>query len=163
MSSGAMRFTTLIGIAKPTPSLPPDCDRIDELTPITWPAALNSGPPELPGLIAASVWMAPRADDPLRYCLLQPQWRADCDRCFADGHLVGVAQGHRLDAIAHGSPVGVGCIRVNLDDSQIVQIVAADQLRWHRALVLERHGKLVSILHDVIVRHDAASRVDDEA
>ena len=32
-------------------------DSICELTPITWPAALNSGPPELPGLIAASVWI----------------------------------------------------------------------------------------------------------
>src|SRR3712207_7935643 len=29
------------------------------LTPITSPAPLTSGPPELPGLMAASVWMAP--------------------------------------------------------------------------------------------------------
>ena len=27
--------------------------------PITWPAAFTSGPPELPELIAASVWMRP--------------------------------------------------------------------------------------------------------
>ena len=27
--------------------------------PITWPAGLSSGPPELPGLIEASVWIAP--------------------------------------------------------------------------------------------------------
>ena len=27
------------------------------LTPTTWPAMFTSGPPELPGLIAASVWM----------------------------------------------------------------------------------------------------------
>ena len=27
------------------------------LTPMTWPAMFTSGPPELPGLIAASVWM----------------------------------------------------------------------------------------------------------
>jgi hypothetical protein len=25
--------------------------------PMTWPALLTSGPPELPGLMAASVWM----------------------------------------------------------------------------------------------------------
>ena len=31
---------------------------IAELTPITWPAMLSSGPPLLPGLIAASVWIA---------------------------------------------------------------------------------------------------------
>ena len=29
-----------------------------ELTPMTWPVESTSGPPELPGLIAASVWMA---------------------------------------------------------------------------------------------------------
>ena len=27
------------------------------LMPTTWPSMLNSGPPELPGLIAASVWI----------------------------------------------------------------------------------------------------------
>ena len=27
--------------------------------PITWPSASSSGPPELPGLIEASVWIAP--------------------------------------------------------------------------------------------------------
>ena len=27
------------------------------LRPITWPSMLTSGPPELPGLMAASVWM----------------------------------------------------------------------------------------------------------
>ena len=31
------------------------------LIPITWPAALTSGPPELPELIAASVWMRSRS------------------------------------------------------------------------------------------------------
>ena len=28
-------------------------------SPSTWPAPSSSGPPELPGLIAASVWIAP--------------------------------------------------------------------------------------------------------
>ena len=31
---------------------------IAELIPMTWPLMLSSGPPELPGLIAASVWIA---------------------------------------------------------------------------------------------------------
>jgi hypothetical protein len=30
---------------------------MEELTPTTSPTALVSGPPELPGLIAASVWI----------------------------------------------------------------------------------------------------------
>ena len=47
----------LDGTAKPIPTLPPLCDAIWELTPITRPCASSSGPPELPGLIGASVWM----------------------------------------------------------------------------------------------------------
>ena len=39
------------------PTLPPDCEAICELTPITRPLASSSGPPELPGLIGASVWI----------------------------------------------------------------------------------------------------------
>ncbi len=50
-------LTVLIGIAKPMPTLPPDSFGICALTPITWPRALSSGPPELPWLMAASVWM----------------------------------------------------------------------------------------------------------
>ena len=65
-------LTVLDGIAKPMPTLPAwppavvePVDSICELTPITWPAALNSGPPELPGLIAASVWMTSSIEKPL--------------------------------------------------------------------------------------------------
>ena len=43
-----------IGMAKPMPLLPA---AIAVLMPMTLPSASSSGPPELPGLIAASVWM----------------------------------------------------------------------------------------------------------
>ena len=54
-----MVATWLIGIAKPSPmlGLAPKV-RIAEFTPITRAPASTSGPPELPGLIGASVWMA---------------------------------------------------------------------------------------------------------
>ena len=64
MICSTVRRTWLIGIAKPTPMLPPSPVRlpptvaIAELTPTTSPSRLTSGPPELPGLMAASVWMA---------------------------------------------------------------------------------------------------------
>ena len=45
------------GIAKPTPALSPESLSICELTPITLPVRSSSGPPELPWLIAASVWI----------------------------------------------------------------------------------------------------------
>ena len=47
----------LAGIEKPMPIEPPEGEKIAVLMPITSPSMLNSGPPELPRLIAASVWM----------------------------------------------------------------------------------------------------------
>jgi len=49
-----------IGTAKLTPSKPDSrLERICALIPITRPCASSSGPPELPWLIGASVWIAP--------------------------------------------------------------------------------------------------------
>ncbi|GJD81426.1 hypothetical protein NBEOAGPD_4674 [Methylobacterium gregans] len=45
------------GTAKPMPTEPPVGERIAVLMPMTSPFMLNSGPPELPLLMAASVWM----------------------------------------------------------------------------------------------------------
>ena len=39
---------------------PPLFEKMEELTPTTSPSALTSGPPELPGLLAASVWIMSR-------------------------------------------------------------------------------------------------------
>ena len=63
MMSDATRLAWLIGMAKASPMLPASLsvaptDRITELTPTTLPLASTSGPPELPWLTAASVWIA---------------------------------------------------------------------------------------------------------
>ena len=50
-----MRATMLIGIEKPMPSLPPEALAMAVLRPTTSPRRFTSGPPLLPGLIAASV------------------------------------------------------------------------------------------------------------
>ena len=42
----------------------PGAEAMAELMPMTWPFPSTSGPPELPGLIAASVWMAPMSSPP---------------------------------------------------------------------------------------------------
>ena len=62
-----LRAAVLIGIAKPMPTLPlpPPPVSICELMPITSPSASISGPPELPGLIAASVWITCEIEKPL--------------------------------------------------------------------------------------------------
>ena len=59
ISSRTTRLAVSIGTAKPMPTepVPPTPVAIWELMPITRPPASISGPPELPGLIAASVWM----------------------------------------------------------------------------------------------------------
>ena len=54
----AIRATVFDGTAKPTPALEPEFVWIWSFRPSTCPSASSSGPPELPGLIAASVWMA---------------------------------------------------------------------------------------------------------
>ena len=76
---------------------------------MTWPLAFTSGPPELPGLIAASVWMAlmnaASPPSPLavtgRFSALtmpvvtvpaQAERRADGDHRVADREVVGVAE-----------------------------------------------------------------------
>ena len=56
--SGSMtRLALLIGMAKPKPMNAPVGEAIQVLMPITSPSMLTSAPPELPGLMAASVWM----------------------------------------------------------------------------------------------------------
>ena len=47
----------LEGIAKPMPWLPPEREKIAVLMPTSRPPMSTSAPPELPGLMAASVWM----------------------------------------------------------------------------------------------------------
>ena len=60
-------LTVLDGTAKPTPTLPVELvpDSIWLVMPITLPLAFSSGPPLLPWLMAASVWIAPEIGRPL--------------------------------------------------------------------------------------------------
>ncbi|MNV91851.1 hypothetical protein D3C71_1863930 [compost metagenome] len=50
-------IASFTGIANPMPWEPPDLEKIAVLMPVRLPMASTSAPPELPGLIAASVWM----------------------------------------------------------------------------------------------------------
>ena len=59
----------------PTLPEPPSPVAIWELTPITRPVASSSGPPELPGLSAASVWMTSSIANPLG--AVMRRWSAD--------------------------------------------------------------------------------------
>ena len=105
------------------------------LMPTTSPAAVTSGPPEFPGLSAASVWMtlsisrpgaraqraAERADDPGGDRALKAERVADRDHQLADPQLARIAEpgeGGRLAVEAQHGKIGVG--------------VVADQMRRER-------------------------------
>jgi len=66
--------TVLEGIAKPMPTLPlpPPPVAICEFTPITCAFASSSGPPELPGLMAASVWITESISKPFGASMWRP-------------------------------------------------------------------------------------------
>ena len=66
-SFGTISRTVSDGIAKPMPTFPPPAPAVAicEFTPITRPLASSSGPPELPGLIGASVWITLSMRKPL--------------------------------------------------------------------------------------------------
>ena len=56
-SDSLMVIIILVGMAKPMPTLPPLGARIAVFMPINSPRRLTRAPPELPGLIDASVWI----------------------------------------------------------------------------------------------------------
>ena len=61
MMSSTMPLTSLMGMAKPRPSmvalLELEPDSLAEVMPMTWPYMSKRGPPELPELMAVSVWI----------------------------------------------------------------------------------------------------------
>jgi hypothetical protein len=153
----------LIGIEKPMPF---ESLAIAVLMPTTAPVASRSGPPLLPGLIAASVWMRFRRlgrrrdlaalgrDDAARHGVRErPERAADRDDELAD--LRGASESPRRAA---GRSVAS-----TLTIARSVQRVdAVDRARVLRA-VLELDGELVAAGDDVAVREDPAARVEDDA
>ena len=139
-------------MAKPRPIEPPSPAAgpalIAELMPTTLPSMSTSGPPELPGLIAASVWIAgnvsvalgslaavrrghravERRDDALRHGALEAERRADRDDLLADLEVIGAAERRR----------GQAALAVGLDDGEVGLGVGADDRRLGVRAVVER-------------------------
>jgi len=61
------------GTANPTPLDAPEGETIIVFMPISSPAELSSGPPELPGLIEASVWIMLGMETPPAPRILRPR------------------------------------------------------------------------------------------
>lgn len=119
-----------MGTANAIPTLPwplPPPVSICELIPITLPAASSSGPPELPGLIGASVWITlsmlkpsggldltlERGDDPAGQRAVEPERVADREGGIPDLDGSGIPELGRADG-RHATHV----------DSQHCEVVA---------------------------------------
>ena len=158
-------LAVLMGMAKPMPALCPTLEAIMVLMPITSPCQLRSGPPELPGLMAASVWMASSMTSPSGSCT----WRMELTMPLGEG--AGESEGIadrvnfladlQIGRIAESHRLQVGSF--DLDDGQVMRLVGADDGGLIFLAVVERDFDLARIGDDVIVGEDVSFFVDDEA
>ena len=136
---------------------------------MTWPSRLNSGPPELPGFTAASVWMKvtnecrchPAADAPMALTtpavtlFSKPNGEPMAITHWPGRSCAGIAEAHRRQA-------GGG----DLDQRHVAALVDADDLGHELAPVgeLDRHfrgiGDHVRIGEHVAVGTDDEPRAD---
>ena len=133
-----------------------------ELIPMICPRISSSGPPELPGLTAASVWKnstpLSRRARPLALTiprvtrLLQAEGIADRDDRLPDFHLVGIAQRQRHE---------IGALMLSTAISTFG--IAADERGGEGAAIGELHLDVFHPSDDVMIREDVAFLRNDHA
>ena len=168
ISSSITGRTSLTGIAKPMPMLPPvlEVDTMAVLMPISSPLELTSAPPEFPWLMAASVWMtSPRVfpshrDRPvsLRADHAHGDRALEAQRVADGDHPLARAQARR---IPHGRRRKFPPI--DFHDRQIVLRIGAQNMAIEAALIRQRHDDPLGILDYVVVRDHAPIRAHDHA
>ena len=136
--------------------------------PITLPARLNSGPPELPWLIAASVWIAPsigvlsgaaisrftRADDAGRDGVVETERIADRNDTVSDRNGARVSKLERRELRRRS---------VDVQDGDVGRRVTPDDRRGVGRAVRELDADRACTVDHVSVRDDVALGVVDEA
>src|SRR6476660_206349 len=152
ISSSAMLRASSMGMAKPRPIEPPSPWlwprlRMAVLMPTTAPVASTSAPPELPGLIAASVWMASMT------ATVSPVPSRRTGRCSA--LTIPVVT---VPARPSGEPMAI----------TLSPTARADEAGGHPGAVVEHRGDdgaraVGGRRHDVVVGEHVARRVDDDA
>ena len=173
-SAGIACFAVSIGIAKPTPLFeraPLGPVSICALMPMTLPVASSSGPPELPGLIAASVCRAPEIWKPFGAVMGRPSAEMTpvvSEPCRPNGEPIAIAGwptlhvGRRAERERLQAALDVG--RIDLDDREVGGRVGARDLGVDELLRLaDAHAHPRRVLHDVLVREDEAAAVEHEA
>src|SRR3954469_16848854 len=154
-----------MGTANPMPMLPPvpDVVAMAVLTPGTQPWRSTSGPPELPGLMDASVCTIGRvppgargavdgADDACGDGTGQAERRTDGDDGLSD-----------LEGPAGAELGGGGGAAVDAQHGDVLVLVAADDACADPAIVGEHEGHLGGAVDDVLVGDHVTGAVDYEA
>ena len=157
-----------IGSAKPMPSALP---AMAVLMPMSRPSPSSSAPPELPGLMAASVWMRCRSREPPVVMSATSMDRSRPDTMpelhGAGEAALGVADGDGQLPDLEGGRVaqldGRQVRGVDLDQREVGVGVDALDGALELPAVREDHVDRVGILDDVAVGEDEPVRVDDHA
>ena len=158
----------VLGIAKPTPTfastVPP---WICAFTPTTRPNWSSSGPPELPWLIGASVWItfgivrplgaldvaAECADDAGGHRAVEPERISDRVDGIADLDLARCFEAERMQR---------GRRSLHLDDRDVCGRIGGDDRGGRRHAVAKADANCRGALHDVVVGDDVALSIDHE-
>ena len=170
---GTTSRTVFDGTAKPMPTLPCELPAVAicELTPITRPVSSSSGPPELPGLIGASVWMTSSIEKPLGAWIERPMpetMPSVAVRSRPNGLPMAIAVSPTCDLARVGELQRLGVARgaagVDLHDGEVARRVGALDLAVDAAPVgAELDHDAVGVADDVRVGHERAVAVDEEA
>ena len=149
-------------MAKPMPSEPPLLERITVLMPIKRPAVSISAPPELPGLIAASVCTKLSTGSvPLRTIALTMPWVTvwPMPNGLPTASTTSPTATSLMSANAMGCRSSASILRRARSDCR----VGTHDLREVHRAVVARDGELRCFFDDVIVGDDVSVAVDDDA
>src|SRR5919199_837302 len=133
--------------------------------PMTSPRMLTRGPPELPRLMAASVWMKRRKLAPGSVCRSLVEMMPAVNLCSRPNG-EPPASTPSPTRPASGGPRGTAgqlAARVHLDDGDVGLLVGADDRAAQLLARLELDHDARHALDDVVVGEDDPLRVDDEA
>jgi hypothetical protein len=97
---------------------------------------------------------AERADDASGECAGETEGIADSEGALAHDEIARVAQRERREVVALG---------IDLNQSDVVALIGADEFRGFARLIAEGDFDLLRVFDDVIVREDVAVLVDQEA
>ena len=166
MSWGTILWMVSTGMAKPTPLEVGVA--IIVFMPMSSPAELSSGPPELPGLIEASVWIMSRIVTSPAPTMLRPKaltmpvvtvWSKPNGLPMAMTFLADLEVVRRADR----DRTQAGDLLAELEDGDVLRRIAADERGLDLFLIRQADHVFVALVDDMEVGDDVPLVVPDEA